>query len=254
MTTIHEASGVEAATTGYLTPTQVDQLLRPINPSRVAVLDGLSHLEAYDVRAHLNRLFGFGRWSEELIELVELFALDTTTKNGKEAVNVGYRATVRLTVHAPDGTQLACYTEAAAGDSIMPTFKRGDCYDMAIKTAESQALKRCATNLGDQFGLSLYNSGSKNALVQRTLVGMASTKETAKDEAVDAHAPAVVPAAPAPTLDDLIIRAEKATSQEALTEVAKAAIAAHLSPTDLELVKDVVTAQRAALTDTPVAA
>jgi hypothetical protein len=178
-------------TSSYLSPEQVAGLLRPINPKRVAKLDGLSHLEAYDVRAHLNRVFGFGRWSEELVELVELFALETTTKAGKPAVNVGYRATVRLTVCAPDGTTLATYTEAAAGDSQMPTFKRGDCYDMAIKTAESQALKRCATNLGDQFGLSLYRNGSQEALVLATLVG--APEQSKKDEAPDAQAPAVVP-------------------------------------------------------------
>ena len=183
---------------GYLTPGQVEQLLRPINAKRVAVLDGMSHLEAYDVRAHLNRVFGFARWSEELVEMVELFAIETTTKAGKPAVNVGYRATVRLTVCAPDGTTLAVYTEAAAGDSTMPTFKRGDAYDMAMKTAESQALKRCATNLGDQFGLSLYRKGSTDALVMGTLVGMPAGAPEAGGEAVDAHAPEVVPQAPPP--------------------------------------------------------
>jgi hypothetical protein len=177
----------------YLTQRQVEQLLRPINPSRVAVLEGLSHLEAYDVRAHLNRIFGFGRWSDELVELVELFALPTETKNKKPAVNVGYRATVRLTVCAPDGTVLGVYQEAAVGGSIMPDFKRADAYDMAIKTAESQALKRCAANLGDQFGLSLYRNGSKDALVTATLVGLPEPDAKSTEKAVDHAAPDVVP-------------------------------------------------------------
>ena len=177
----------------YLSPQQVEQLLQPINPRRVSVLDGLSHVEAYEIRAHLNRIFGFGRWSDELVELVELFALATETKNKKPAVNVAYRATVRLTVHAPDGTVLACYTEAAVGGSIMPDFKRADAYDMAIKTAESQALKRCAVNLGDQFGLSLYRNGSKDAVVIATLVGQPVGPEGERPESVEAVAPHVLP-------------------------------------------------------------
>ena len=40
---------------------------------------------------------------------------------------------------------------------------------MAIKTAESDALKRAASNLGDQFGLSLYNNGSSAPVVITTL-------------------------------------------------------------------------------------
>ena len=42
---------------------------------------------------------------------------------------------------------------------------------MAVKTAESDALKRAAINLGDQFGLSLYNNGSTAPVVTQTLAG-----------------------------------------------------------------------------------
>jgi hypothetical protein len=42
---------------------------------------------------------------------------------------------------------------------------------MAIKTAETQALKRCAINLGDQFGLSLYRNGSTAPLVRKLADG-----------------------------------------------------------------------------------
>lgn len=40
---------------------------------------------------------------------------------------------------------------------------------MAVKTAESDALKRAAINLGTQFGLSLYNDGSLADVVHTTL-------------------------------------------------------------------------------------
>ena len=41
---------------------------------------------------------------------------------------------------------------------------------MAIKTAETDAFKRAAINLGDQFGLSLYNGGSTSPAVREVLV------------------------------------------------------------------------------------
>lgn len=135
-----------------LTSEQIEQLLKPIHPSRVMVLDGMSHLAAYDVRAHLTRIFGFGGWSSDLIELTLIHDQETTTRAGKPARKVAYRAIVRLAIHAT----MATYTEAAVGESTMPDFKHGDAHDMAIKTAESQALKRAAVNLGDQFGLGLY--------------------------------------------------------------------------------------------------
>lgn len=172
----------------YLTAEQIGVLLRPIRPGRVRLLDGMSHLEAYDVRAHLTRVFGFARWSEDLVDLVLLYDEPTETKAGKPAYTVAYRATVRLTINAPDGTHLATYTEAATGGNVMPAFKRADGHDFAIKTAVSQALKRCVTNLGDQFGLSLYRAGSKDPLVLTTLVG---GQDGAADEGVDDDAPDV---------------------------------------------------------------
>lgn len=224
---------------GYLEPAQVDILLRPIKPNRVAVLDGMSHVEAYEIRAHLNRCFGFARWSEELVELVELFALPTETKNKKPAVNVAYRATVRLTVCSPDGAVLATYTEAAVGGSIMPDFKRADAYDMAVKTAESQALKRCAANLGDQFGLSLYRNGSTDAVVVDTLVGKPSAKDDKPGRSVDEKAPDVVPEAqpgdtPATSgtdepdpMERLLTLSEMASNKDALNAVWQDGRAAH---------------------------
>lgn len=150
-----------------VTKEQYDQLLKPINPTRVGKDGkGFSHLEAWDVRAHLNRVFGFLGWSAELIALEQIFESETQ-RDGKSRWTVAYRATVKLTVHA--NWSLATYTEAAAGDS-QNNPSRADAHDMAIKTAESQAFKRAAVNLGDQFGLSLYKDGTTSAVVRDTLV------------------------------------------------------------------------------------
>ena len=148
-----------------ITPQQYDQLLKPLNPSRVAQRKGgggksLSYLEAWDVKAHLIRLFGFGGWSADVLETQLAYEEQTE----RQTWGVAYRVILRLSIPA-----LGCtYTEAAVGSSMLA--QRGEAHDMAIKTAESDALKRAAINLGTQFGLSLYDNGSTQDVVKATLV------------------------------------------------------------------------------------
>jgi hypothetical protein len=146
----------------HLHPDLTALLLRPINQRRVFRKDGQSHLAAWDVRAHLIRCFGFAGWSAETLAMELIHDLETTTKAGKPARKVAYRAHVRLTIHETG----AAYSEWATGEATMPDFKHGDAHDFALKTAESQALKRCATNLGSQFGLSLYDNGNTDDVVR----------------------------------------------------------------------------------------
>lgn len=181
----------------YLTPKQIAVLLEPIKEHRVGTDGkGFSHVEAYELRAHLNRIFGFCRWSEEVIEqaLVYEEAEQRTSKQGKAylAHSVCYRSVVRLTVCAPDGAVLATYTEGATGDAQNQP-SRADAHDLALKTSASQAFKRCCMNLGDSFGLSLYRKGSTQALVKVTLVGLDS-RATADKDLQDAAPPTERPA------------------------------------------------------------
>lgn len=165
-----------------LTTTQTEQLLKGVNPSRVKILDGLSHMEAFDIRAHLIRIFGFANWDTRITETVLIYEDFGKNSRGRDSVNVAYRVGIELTVRDEDGNKLARYGDVATGESRgMPVTKRGDAHDMAMKTASSQALKRCAINLGDQFGLSLYNQGSTQPFVRGTLVAVASDKAEAPE-------------------------------------------------------------------------
>lgn len=142
---------------------QVQELLKPIDPSRVSKDGkGYSHLEIWDVRRTMNQIFGFAQWSgrTDVMELVT--EQQVKGKDGKDRWNVIYRArcTIEIGDYMSGG---ATYTEWAAGDATNPSL--ADAHDLAIKTAESQAFKRCAVNLGDQFGLSLYKNGSTEAVV-----------------------------------------------------------------------------------------
>jgi recombination DNA repair RAD52 pathway protein len=164
---------------------QTDQLLKGINPSRVGKDGkGFAHLEAWDVRAHLIRIFGFAQWSAELIEMEPIFET-SIEKDGKTRWTVAYRATMRLTIFT-GGMEDAVYTEAAVGDS-QNNPSRADAHDMAIKTAESQAFKRCAINLGDQFGLSLYNNGGTGSVVRAVLDAEESREADSIAEVVKAE-------------------------------------------------------------------
>lgn len=153
-----------------ITSRQHEILLKGINGERIAQRKGgggrsLSYLEAWDVKAHMNRIFGFLNWSSDVIES----SLAFEEKNEKSQWEVAYKVTLRLSINSSGDDWLrTSYTECAVGFATLPS--RGEAHDMAIKTAESDAFKRAAINLGDQFGLSLYNNGSTAPVVKQTLV------------------------------------------------------------------------------------
>jgi len=166
------------------TPEQVEFLLRPINPLRVKKLQGHSHLEAWDVRAHLNRVFGFGNWSVQTnVEIV--YCEERAGKDGQPKWNVGAKAWAKLTILDNFGTSALCsYEDVASDESVHPN--RGEAMDNAVKSAASGALKRCAVNLGDQFGLSLYRKGYLGAVVTtQTPWERGSSTPSVQDEEAD---------------------------------------------------------------------
>jgi recombination DNA repair RAD52 pathway protein len=146
-----------------LTNEQIAELLKPIDPSRVSKDGkGFSHVEAWDVRRTMNQIFGFGKWSARVDQMELIY--EQMVEGAKPRWSVAYRARCTLEVGEGFMDGGGVYAEWAAGDATnYPS--RADAHDQAIKTAESQAFKRCAVNLGDQFGLSLYRNGSTEATV-----------------------------------------------------------------------------------------
>jgi recombination DNA repair RAD52 pathway protein len=149
---------------------QVEQLLKGVHPTRVKSTQGQSYLEQHDVRAHMNRVFGFGNWDQKLTRLDCIFEMPTVIipKGREEPLpnrwDVCWSASVELTVRGITGYGKCTYEDGATGDAQNQT--RGEAHDLALKSAISTALKRAATSLGDQFGLSLYASGSLKPLVR----------------------------------------------------------------------------------------
>jgi Recombination DNA repair protein (RAD52 pathway) len=145
-----------------LTNAQLWQLMQGLSADRVKERSGLSYVEAWDVKACLTRVFGFGGFSTEILSEGEVFRLEVPRSNGN-GVNwsIGYRVSLRLIV-----PQLGAYwDEAAVGSNAQGSI--AEAYDNAVKGATSDALKRCATMLGTQFGLSLYDKGNQNEIIKR---------------------------------------------------------------------------------------
>lgn len=144
-----------------LTQDQVRALMSPINSGRVKRnRDGFSYIEAWDVKATLIRIFGFGGWSADVVDWRELSREQVPQRNQREGQpkkmnwKTVVAVTLRLTIHQTGAT----YSEVAIGTSSQPDIDKS--FDMALKSGESYALKRCAIDLGTQFGLSLYNNGA----------------------------------------------------------------------------------------------
>lgn len=149
-----------------LTDKQIADLNAPLDGSRVGqTRNGKSHMEAWDVRRSMNAIFGYAGWSavvDEMVMCSEDHHVKIPRQNQQPDPNVmawtvGYRARCTVTILATGAT----YSEWACGDAQnFPDSSRNDAHDFAVKTAESQAFKRAAMNLGNQFGLSLYKDGA----------------------------------------------------------------------------------------------
>lgn len=154
-----------------LTVEQISTLMEPIRPTRVAKRSQsgrqLSYLEAYDVKAHMIRVFGFGAFDSELLQYGHIATRDYQSQEGKDMVEVIYHARVQVTVRDGEGDYVCRYTEAACGSASGPASMLGEHHDNALKTAESDAFKRCCVYLGSQFGLSLYDQGSQSEVVRK---------------------------------------------------------------------------------------
>jgi hypothetical protein len=150
--------------TSRLTDQQLKVLFSELHNSRVGQNQkGFSHVQQWDVRRFLIRVFGFGGYDTELLSIDCVKEIEI--KNGdRSRWTVVYRVHQRLTVKDIAGRPIATFDGVATGDSQnQPSL--GDAHDGAVKEADSQSLKRAAVNLGDAFGLSLYNGGKTSPVV-----------------------------------------------------------------------------------------
>lgn len=140
-----------------LTPLQFMALAASaIDTSRVAIRDGMSYIEAYDARATMIRVFGYGGWSYDIVssDIVQIERDVPRAAGGTTNFRVTAKVQSKLYIPQLEVTYGGVAVASQSGSQI------GEVSDFAMKTADSDAFKRCAMNLGTQFGLSLYNNGS----------------------------------------------------------------------------------------------
>jgi DNA repair and recombination protein RAD52 len=151
---------------------QTKLLAGPLSPERVRPLqangrpvlrDGkqVYYMEAWDLIEQANAIFGFGCWSRETVT-VESVHPPVLRENAqdvhKTVVVASFWAKVRITV--TDGSRSIVREGCGAATSYQKTM--GEAVEMAIKSAETDAMKRALMTFGSQFGLALYDKEHRN--------------------------------------------------------------------------------------------
>jgi recombination DNA repair RAD52 pathway protein len=133
------------------TEEQIAQLTAPLNRSHVKKNPkGFDYVEGWHAIAEANRIFGFGGWDRETMEMHLLGEPEQVNANWR----VAYRARVRITVWGQEGRKIV-RDGAGYGSGIVKDLR--DAHEGAIKEAETDAMKRALMTFGNPFGLALYD-------------------------------------------------------------------------------------------------
>lgn len=112
----------------------------------------LSYVEGWHVIAEANRIFGFGEWTRETLEMrcvAEHERQIGQPPNQRKGWGVSYVAKVRVTVA---GVVREGYGTGHGIDADL-----GLAHESALKEAETDAMKRAMMTFGNPFGLALYD-------------------------------------------------------------------------------------------------
>lgn len=133
---------------------QLKQLNALLNPNRVMERDKMSYIMAWDATYTANEIFGFDGWDRETIDM----RLVQEEQDQKKLHRVGYVAKVKITVRA--GETVTIKEGTGAGQGINRDLFKS--HELAVKEAESDAMKRALTQFGSQFGLALYDKQQRH--------------------------------------------------------------------------------------------
>ena len=150
------------------------QCMEPLAQSAVDARKGpggssLSYVSQHYVRRRLCEVFGAYGFDSETTRM-ELVSGPTRVQETRTRRDGGtyeidrwvvvYQATVRLTVRDANGQMVAFKDGSAAG--VGEDSQIGWATHLAVTEAETDALKRAAMQLGDSFGLALYDKSQAN--------------------------------------------------------------------------------------------
>lgn len=144
------------------TDKQVNELNAPLDARYVKQRQqagrNFSYIEAWHAIAEANRIFGFGAWDRETVEMRQV--TPDGYKNQRGMFVVGYVAKVRITVRAGDDVIVREGTGYGEGFSQY----LGQAHESAVKEAESDAMKRALMTFGNPFGLALYDKEQREVV------------------------------------------------------------------------------------------
>lgn len=142
---------------------KLNEKLNPENiKTRIQQGKKLSYIEGYYAEGQANRIFDY-KWSKELLNCEKLFERQYTKEDGKEMIEVAYKATVR--VHFQD---LGVYRDGTGAGNGQSSNLFG-AYELAMKEAETDAMKRALKSMGNQFGIELYDKDYSKEDYDRSL-------------------------------------------------------------------------------------
>lgn len=157
------------------TAEQERQLGAPLDRRHVATRSqagrSLSYIEGWHAISEANRIFGFGGWSSETIDVKCVSERERKIGQQQRAgFGVSYIARVRITVFAGERTIIR--EGIGSGHGIDTDL--GLAHESAIKEAETDARKRGLMTFGNPFGLALYDKTQANVA---DVGGMASERD-----------------------------------------------------------------------------
>ena len=131
------------------------QLSKPLLQEFIKKLNyKFDYIEHWYVKDQANRIFGFGGWSYEIINISEVSQYTVANKGGGENVVVNCQAKARISI--------ANVVREGIGFGTGNSKDLGTAQEGAFKGAETDALKRAFVSFGDQFGLALYDKEKRN--------------------------------------------------------------------------------------------
>jgi DNA recombination protein Rad52 len=138
---------------------QLQELQEPLSSQAVKTRSqsgrNLSYIEGWYAISEANRIFGFGCWDQEIVELKCVSERERKIgRDQKPGWGISYVASVRITVNGIKREGVG----AGHGIDVDP----GQAHESAIKEAATDAMKRALMTFGNQFGLALYDKDQRN--------------------------------------------------------------------------------------------
>lgn len=135
----------------------IQQLSQPLHPDHIKTRQGagkmqLSYLEGHHVIRQANTILGFNGWDRRTLECREV----ARGQRDGEKNEAHWMAKVEIYVHHLN------VTRQGTGYGSGVSRNLGDAIELAMKEAETDAMKRAFVTLGDPFGLALYDKEQAN--------------------------------------------------------------------------------------------